>query len=534
MSKERSCDYKLFVVAAIAAFVTFAIYLPALGNGFVTWDDNSYVYDNLNITRLDTRFIEWAFTTPQVGVYAPLTMLSFGVDYFLWNLRPWGYHLTNLVLHAINTFLVVMCIARILQSAAGSGYLYSFSRRRILITSGITGLLFGVHPVHVESVAWVSERKDVLYAFFFLVSVLAYLTYATAAKRRGAYYILALITFVFALLSKAMAVTLPVVLVILDVYPLNRLSAEKGLASVRRALLEKLPFFSLSVVFSIVAVFAQRTADAMAPADFSLFDRVLTSGRAVFFYLQKLIVPADLSPLYPLFLPVSLTAKDIMIFSALIGITFLCFRSWQRKRVWAIVWLYYLVSVLPVSGLLQVGGQAAADRYTYMSLIGPMALIGGGIAEAEERIRSLSVRRILPGLFVAGLLVLFTITAMATVRQIDVWKDGMTLWNRVFALYPDNVPVAYRGRAEAYLRAGDFNRAITDYSSAIRLDSLDYRSYSTRGIVYFMSGRNDLALSDFNRTLSIKPDDARALYYRSLICRGMNTLSQASKDSCER
>ena len=511
----------VIVAALLAALITAIVYLPALKNGFVTWDDNEYVYNNLKIGNLDTEFVRWAFTTPQVGMYSPLTLLSLGLDFFLWDLKPSGYHLTNVGLHVLNTFLVVLCIARILQAASQAGYLRPFSPRRMLITAEVTGLLFGIHPLHVESVAWVSERKDVLYTFFFLLSVLSYLRYAAINKRAVPFYSMALLTFVLSLLSKPMAVTLPAVLIILDVYPLNRLSFSNGLAPVKKVILEKLPFLGLSMVFSVVAVRAQQTVNAMAPAEFGALERLLTAARAMFFYLQKFLLPVYLSPFYPLFLPISFTTTDVAVLLVLFGITFFCAKAWRKNRIWMIIWVYYLVSVLPVSGILQVGSQAAADRYAYMPLIGPMVMVGAGVAHLAERIgihaRS---RKFGLKLLIAGLVVLSVSMVAITEKQIRVWQDGLTLWRRVFDVYPDGTYAAYLGRAEAYYRAGIFSKAVADYTEAIRLDPSSYGSYCTRGIIYFLTGRNDLALNDFNRTLSIKPGDTEAIYYKSLICQG--------------
>ncbi len=512
----------IFVAALITALITFAVYLPALRNGFVTWDDNEYVYNNLKIGNLDADFVRWAFTTPQVGMYSPLTLLSLGLDFFLWDLKPSGYHLTNVVLHVLNTFLVVLCIARILQVASQAGYLRPLSPRRMLITAGVTGLLFGIHPIHVESVAWISERKDVLYTFFFLLSVLSYLRYAAIEKKAVLFYFLALLTFALSLLSKPMAVTLPAVLIVLDVYPLNRLSFSAGLAKVKRVILEKLPFLCLSIIFSLVAVRAQQAVNAMmVSAEFGALERLLTAARAMVFYLQKFFLPVHLSPFYPLFLPITFTAKDIAALLVLFGITLFCARAWRKSRVWMIAWLYYLVSVLPVSGILQVGSQAAADRYAYMPLIGPMAMVGAGVAYAVEKALERPERgKLRAKLLIAVMAILCIALIVIAEGQIRVWKDGLTLWGRVFEIYPNSTPPAYRGRAEAYYRAGDFERAVADYTEAIRLDPLDYRSYSSRGIVYFVSESYALALEDFNRTLSIDPRDRRAIYYRSLICRG--------------
>jgi hypothetical protein len=517
-------DIALLIVAIAISLISAAVYLPALNNGFVDWDDEDYVHSNTKITNFDPRFIKWAFTTFQMANYHPLTWISYAIDYSLWGTNPFGYHLTNVLFHTVNTFLVVLLITRIFQAANKSGYRQS-TRLRILVAAGITGILFGTHPLHVESVAWVSERKDVLYAFFWLLSLLAYLKYASfqSSNRRCVYYWICLIFFLLSLLSKPMAVTLSVVLLILDGYPLKRVSFSNGFTSIKKVLLEKLPFLGLSLASSVVTVMAQHSGKTIALIEeFSISDRVLTAIRAIGFYLLKLFYPTDLAPFYPTWVPVSFSIKTILAIIILLGITAFCLWSWRRSRIWMAVWVYYLVTLFPVLGIIQAGSQAVADRYTYMPMIGPMFLIGLGVAIVVEKMWASSyISRLIARVFVSVFSGLFIVMVYLTLNQIGVWKDTLSLWNRELAIYPVNVPMIYRSRAEAYYKAGNYNMAISDYTLAIQIDSRDYQSYSARGIIYFKTGRYDKAMADFDKALSIKPDYDEALYYRGLAYRKM-------------
>ncbi len=241
-----------FLFAALIAFLTFIVYLPALRNGFVYWDDNLYVFENPDIRSLDLAFFRWAFFGFHVSNWHPLTWISHALDYALWGMNPLGHHLTSIILHAVNTALVVLLALKLLdivreKSEEKASALF-LNNRAVLIAAGVTGLLFGIHPVHVESVAWVSERKDLLCALFFLLSIMMYVN-AVTRMGHGAEgktvpmraLLSALCFFVLALLSKPMAVSLPIVLMILDWYPLNRMRSWKALWPIG---IEKLPFFA--------------------------------------------------------------------------------------------------------------------------------------------------------------------------------------------------------------------------------------------------------------------------------------------------
>src|SRR5512143_1833419 len=251
-----------YFAAGLVVLITAAAYVPALRNGFVNWDDDLYVVGNSHLFALGPAFLKWAFFHFYASNWHPLTWISHALDYAVWGLNPFGHHLTNIILHALNAFLAVLVPLRIAEAAAGKAGegrgAFLLSQRSLLIVAGVAGLVFGLHPIQVESVAWVSERKNLLCALFFFLSLIAYARYVQAEDRSGARpavrffnrkYVSSLALFVLALLSKPMAVTLPVVLILLDWHPFRRI---QSMAALRAALVEKLPFFALTAASSVI------------------------------------------------------------------------------------------------------------------------------------------------------------------------------------------------------------------------------------------------------------------------------------------
>ncbi len=242
--------------AIFVALLTFAIYLPVMKNGFVNWDDDLYVYENPNIESIDLDFFKWSFTSKVASLWHPLTLFSLALDYTLWGPSPWGFHLTNIILHALNTLLVFILTTDLIAYAGNGG---NKCGKNNIIAGTVTALLFGIHPLHVESVAWVSERKDVLSAFFFLLSLIFYLKYACNNSKRSAFYIVCLTSFILALTSKPMAISLPFVLLILDYFPFKRLKTTEKVS----VLIEKLPFVLLSLLMSTITIWASYSGGAL-------------------------------------------------------------------------------------------------------------------------------------------------------------------------------------------------------------------------------------------------------------------------------
>ncbi|MGO9614731.1 MAG: hypothetical protein ACLPX5_17090, partial [Dissulfurispiraceae bacterium] len=306
---NKSLVQKYSILAALVGAWTLLVYLPELQNGFLNWDDNVYIDDNPFIHSINIAFFKWAFFSFFAGNWHPLTWLSHALDYSLWGPNPLGHHLTSIVIHAFNSLLVVLLAIQLLavvksRERAGGQGTTGLSDATILTTGVIAGLLFGLHPIHVESVAWASERKDLLCAFFFLLSLLAYIRYArftTAPKNTSKSiswlsdknYLLSLGFFVLALLSKSMAVTLPVVLLIVDWYPMRRVHKD----TLKRIVMEKVIFFVFAVNAGIITILAQGSQYAIrSSVAYPLTTRLLVGFNSIIAYMGKMIWPADLSP----------------------------------------------------------------------------------------------------------------------------------------------------------------------------------------------------------------------------------------------
>lgn len=545
----------LYLLAGAVALLTGVVYLRCLRNDFVNWDDQVYVFENRNIRLHDWQLIRWAFCGFHEGNWHPLTWLSHALDYAFWGLNPLGHHLTSATLHALNSSLVVVLVAKLVEAARPVAiHLPPFPcrvSRPTLVAAVTTGLLFGLHPMHVESVAWISERKDLLCAFFFLLSVSTHIRYAgmvtdaaqaapparhDAAQRDSTpcavgppravnwYYFATLGFFVLALMSKPMAVSLPAVLLILDWYPFKRLQSP---ARCQHAFIEKLPMVTLSVVSSVVTVLAQREEAALTVIAPPLSARVAVVARSLIAYLCKMAVPYHLSPVYPyprdaslLFLPYALAA------AAVIGITIGCAAMASKHPVWLAVWGYYVVTLLPVIGIVQVGSQSMADRYSYLPSLGPFLLMGIGAARVYVGVRAAKTRRALgrPVAVAAAALVVVGMSYV-TVRQIDIWKNGITLWSHVIETQPNEALKAYINRGVLFQAAGDFDRALADFDRAIALNparlgiyvkpTVYYEAYLRRGQVFEAKGERERALADFNTVNELDPSYGAAYRNRA-------------------
>src|SRR5881275_811891 len=289
----------LFLVPVLIALVPVAAFLPSLQNQFVSWDDDENFLDNPHYRGLGWSPLRWMWTTHQ-SHYIPLTWMTLGLDYLLWGMNPFGYHLMSLLLHAANAVVFFFVVRRILTRALPSP---SERGHALAVSAGFAALVFAIHPLRVESVAWVTERRDVLSGLFYLLTILEYLRACEPEKRGRWWYWLSVVTFVCALLSKSMVVNLPVVLLILDVYPLRRLGGALGWwsARARRVYVEKIPFVLLAAAASAVALMAQLSHRAMIPVThLSAPGRLAVSAYGLSFYLWKTVVPLNLSPLYEL------------------------------------------------------------------------------------------------------------------------------------------------------------------------------------------------------------------------------------------
>jgi Tfp pilus assembly protein PilF len=438
-----------------------------------------------------------------MGHYIPLTWMTFGLDYLLWGMQPRGYHLTNLVLHAANGVVFYFVGRRILGLALPRSGNPDYPR--LALSAAFAALLFSLHPLRVESVAWATERRDVLSGFFYLGTLLAYLRACERQERRRWWYAGSVALFICALLSKSMAVSLPVVLLILDVYPLGRLGGGRrwwGQAA-RRVYLEKIPFFLFAGAGSVLAFPALARLSNMASLDqVSVPGRLAVSAYGLSFYLWKTVAPVNLSPLYEL-RTVSPWATPFLLSYA--GVVALSALAWTlRRRVPGLLatWLTYVVILLPVLGFFQNGPQLAADRYTYLACLGWAVLAGAGVLSSWRPLPFLP-----PGL-PAGVLVAL---GVLTWTQAQVWHNSAKLWAHAAALDPHS-SIAQNNLGNALADQGNPAKAIDHYQQALRLRPHFSEALYNLGLTLAEQGKLAEAIQHFERALKIKPNYAEAHY----------------------
>jgi len=497
-----------YLLAGLVSLITLLVYLPSLWNDFL-WDDEVYVTDNIIIRSFNLDLIKSVFFEFHASNWHPLTWISHAIDYAIWGLNPIGHHLTNVVLHSVIAALVVVITVQLVdlygKRTAVAEVAPWLKGTGILITAGVTGLLFGLHPIHVESVAWVAERKDLLCALFFLLSIMTYVKYARAVSNNAAplfplrykHYLITFGFFTLALLSKPMAVSLPAVMLILDWYPLRRI---QSLKSFRVSLVEKAPFIILSLLSSIVTIQAQKIAIELMQV-VPLSTRVLVAVKSLIGYLWKIILPTNLIPYYPYPKDISLLSLPYPLTIVLtVGITVICIVKARKQRLWSSLWAYYVVTLIPVIGIIQVGSQSMADRYTYLPSLGPFLMMGLVIAWSWNWVNTLRGKKAIVKLLGLSVFIFLTTALMyLTVGQIGIWKDDITLWSYVIEKEPESVPQAYYNRGLDFGNMGRFDKAIGDYDKAISLNPSYTEAYYNRGLVYSNMGRFDKAISDFQK-----------------------------------
>ena len=513
--------FPVWLMAALLALVTIALYWPAMSHDFVNYDDNFYVTANVHVQNgLTLESLKWAFFNPVAANWHPLTLLSHMLDCQLFGLKPWGHHLTSVLLHAVNTVLVFLLFRRL----TGANW------RSLLVAA-----LFGLHPLHVESVAWVAELKDVLSTGFGLLALVFYARYAqkrssvecraSSAGSSGSAldlrpltldYALALFFFALGLMSKAMLVTWPFVMLLLDYWPLQRVSSFKFSVSspgptprstfnsqLSTLVVEKLPFFGLAAVASVVTFVVQQHGGAYGEGEnLPLGAR---SGNALISYcryLGKMFWPTDLAVFYPH--PGHWPLEQVLLAGGLmVGITVLCFATRRRYPFLLMGWLWFCGTLVPVIGLVQVGEQSMADRYAYIPSLGVLILVIWGAYELTRRWRYHMIALSVAGC--AAIILCFGLTR----QQLGYWKDGETLFRHALAVTENNY-IAHNDLGTALERKGRTDEAISQFLTAIRLTPDYAEAHNNLGIALVEKGRTGEAISQFQEAVRLKPDDAEA------------------------
>lgn len=498
---------KTAIVALLAILLlTLLAYFPSLQNDFTNWDDDVYVLENPVIVNLSFENIKQMFKETIAINYHPITLLSLAIDYQLHQINPFGYHLTNLLLHLFNTCFVFWFVFLITKLKEVNSK---------IMVAGISALLFAIHPLHVESVAWIAERKDVLYTFFFLLGLINYTYYL--AEKKSKQYILTFLFFTLSILSKPAAVVFPIVLFALDFW-LDRKWENK-------VVIDKIPFLLLSVVIGIVTIKAQSATAIGAFEAFSIFDRIMFAAYGFVMYIFKFFVPIQLSAFYPYpELGTQLGAKFFVAFLAALAILGGVVWSLKKTKLWAFSVAFYAINVALVLQFVSVGNSIISERYTYIPYIG----LAFGIAYFFVNQWNKSNKQVKPILM--GVLGLYAIFCLyQTFQQTKVWKNSDTLWSNVIDKFPES-STAYNNRGDFYVKTGQLDKAFKDLSQAITLKPDHHEALTGRGNIFYHKQNYQRAIQDYNKAITINKDYYQAFNNRGSAYVMLNDLDKALAD----
>ncbi len=479
---------------------TLSIYYPAIHFGFINFDDNGYVYENTYVSNgLNLTSIRWAFTTMEMGNWHPVTWLSYLLDSQLFGSGPAAFHVSNIIIHTLNTLLLFLLLCRLTNAIWENAFIAA---------------LFALHPLHVESVAWIAERKDVLSGFFFLVTLYCYSRYAEKPKLLT--YLLTISAFALGLMSKPMLVTLPLLLLLLDYWPLGRMrfyaistgtkgtliQRIRGIWSYNRNILgEKIPFILLSALSSAVTIYSQQKSGAVSSLQrvplFSRFENAVVSYGS---YLAKTIWPRRLSVIYPLndVAPGEVLGAVMLI----AGISFLLMRMHRQYPYLLVGWLWFLLSLLPVIGIIQVGVQSMADRYTYLPLLGIFLMIAWGV---PELLKSWAYGR---SIIAVSSIVIIIFLGVSSSRQIAYWKNSETLFAHALEAAPEGNFMAHNLLGKALVNQGRMEEAILQFNEGRRINPQSQEILFNHRNGTKRQGKYAEALASYSEALRIDPRNA--------------------------
>ena len=487
-----------WLLLGIILLLTFIVYFPALQNGFV-WDDQFYIQDNPLIRSVDLKKI---FSTNVIGSYNPITIVAYALEYKFSGLNNSVFHGVNLFFHLLNTVLVYVFILLLCK------------KKTIALA---VSLLFGIHPMHVESVAWASGLKDLLYTFFFLASVIFYLKYLDLKQKK--YYLLSLLLFPLSLLSKAMAAPLPVVLLLIDYFKNRKFNLNVWL--------EKLPFVLMAAIVGTTAVLAQQSANAIHTEAFPFSQRIVFACYGFINYLFKLVLPVQLSSYYPY--PISsgenLPAVYYLYVPLLIGFITFTFYTLRHYRLFFFCITFFTLTVFLVLQLLPIGGTIIADRFSYVPSIGIFYLVAEGLYLLWKKTGIVNFK--LPFAILSAVAVI--LLSIKTYSQCAIWKDEFTLWNEVIN-NTQKVPLAYCNRGLSLMAMKREEDALKDFTKTIELMQDYPKAYNSRGIIFQNRHQNKEALDDFTKAIELKPDYVNAYINRGNVLRDEKKYPEAAND----
>ncbi|MEI6681693.1 MAG: tetratricopeptide repeat protein [Bacteroidota bacterium] len=490
------------ILLAVVVLVTLFTYLPILHHRFTNWDDNDYVTENSFIRTLSAANLEHVFTKPVALNYHPLTIISLAVNYRLSGTNPLSYFLVNLLLHLLNTVLVYYFSLLVLD------------RNKALAL--FVAAIFAVHPMHVESVAWISERKDVLYTLFFIAAMIAWVFFI--AKGRWPWYLCSFVLFGFAALSKPSSVVFPMILFAID-YVSKRKSS-------LRLVVEKIPFLAVSVVIGMATLHAQLGKSVVDIRYFNLAQQLLFASYGFFFYIWKLIIPTGLSALHPV--PAFNTSLDLPLIyyiAPVINLLIIGFAWFSLKYTRLLVFglVFYLLNIVLTLQVVQVGSAVVAERYTYIAYLGLLVGLAWLIKEVASRFK-IPVRLIYTamGLF-------FVVCTALAMQRVPVWENSESLWSDVLSRYPESA-TAYNNRGYYFAEEKQYDKALPDFTRAIELRPAFVDALNNRATLYRLENLHRLAVADYTKALVLDSNYIKALSGRGSAYAALGVLDSALGD----
>ncbi len=543
--KKNNIRKQRLIIYVVLTLATLAVFWQVRFFDFVNFDDNTYIFMNDNIKAgLTLQGVRWAFSAFEADFWYPMTWLSLMLDYQLYGLNAGGYHMTNVILHVLTALLLFWLLHRMTGSVWRSAFVAA---------------VFALHPLHVETVAWITKRKDVLCAFFGMFTLCLYILYKEkpGVKR----YLLILCFFLLALMSKSMAVTLPFVMMLLDYWPLGlfRFQREESNALLKQ-FIEQIPFFILSAIFSVITIYARPYLQTISQDrdfySYLLTSRLANAPIAFITYLEKTFWPRDMAVYYSFSLQVPFW-KFLCSVILILCISMIVVKVIKRFPFLFVGWFWYFITILPVIGIMQVSSRAQSDNYTYIPSIGVFIMVTWGIPllVSQERLQKM----ILAPISVVILIVL----AILAWQQCGYWKNSITLWNhtlrvtkdnymahtklafflsehgrkeealehfsRVISIKP-NVAQSYFNRGVCYCELGRYPLAISDFHTAIALKQDYFLAYNNRGIAYAETGQYQQAFEDFNHAIRLNSKYSDSYYNRGCVFNKIGDYNQAIRD----
>ncbi len=493
-----------FLVALIIVLTCLAFY-PSLKNDFITtWDDNVYVTSNPIIQNLNLHSIKHMFTKQVNGTYVPLPLLTYSFEYTLFGLHPLPYHITNLILHLICTLLVFQ-LFRLLKIN--------------VFYAAFGAILFGIHPMRVESVAWITERKDVMYGLFYMAALVTHAKFILAGDQGKKFYRLTILFFILALLSKIEAVTLPLSLLLIDYF------LERPLKF--KLILEKVPHFLLSLLFGCLGIFIlYRVGLLFVNKELSFTTRLFYGLFSLNVYIAKFLFPYMQSAVYPYPVPSGNALPLFYYLNPLLtaGIVFLVYKSARFTRAFVFGFLLFFVNVIFMLQILAAGNTFLSDRFTYLAYTGLIFITVWSLEKLTSK------RPRIKHLVVTGMSVCLVIFVVMTYNRCKIWRDGETLWTDVIEKYPNQNIAAYSNRGIFYINLGQWDNAIADLTTAIAINPKYPVPYANRGIVYVNLGQQEKAIVDFSKAIEIDPHYTLVFHNRGVAYGNTGQYEKAKSD----